>query len=146
VAFHLEVVTAERSVYSENVDALVAPGTEGEFGVLSRHEAYLTALNYGELRITRGGENTILAVGGGFLEVRNDNVIVLADSAERADEIDLRRAEAARERAKERVAMGPNQVDLLRAEAALRRAEARIRVARRHHGPGVPSSNPAQGN
>lgn len=147
MAFHLEVVTAERSVFSDTVDEVVAPGVDGEFGVLSNHEPFLTALNFGELRIKRASGELDLALGGGFLECRNNRVIVLADSAERAEEIDLARAEAARQRAKERIAMGPNQVDLLRAEAALRRAESRIRAARRaHRGVGAPGMNPGQGN
>lgn len=143
--FQLDVVTAERSVFSETVDAVVAPGVEGEFGVLPRHEAFLTALDYGELRISQGGRETLLAVGGGFLEVRQDRVIVLADSAERSEEIDLARAEAARQRAKERLALAPTEVDLVRAEAALRRAEARIRVARRRRGAGAPVGQPTEG-
>lgn len=143
--FHLEVVTAERSVFSDDVDSVVAPGAEGEFGVLPKHEAFLTALDYGELRIAQPSGTTLLAVGGGFLEVRNGRAIVLADSAERSEEIDLARAESARERAKERIAMGANLEDLIRAEAALRRAEARIRTARRRHGAGAPTSGPSQG-
>ncbi|MSQ09720.1 MAG: F0F1 ATP synthase subunit epsilon [Dehalococcoidia bacterium] len=143
--FHLDVVTAERSVFSDDVDSVVAPGAEGEFGVLPHHEAFLTALDYGELRIAQASGNTVLAVGGGFLEVRDGRAIVLADSAERSEEIDMARAEAARERAKEQIAMGPNQMDLMRAEAALRRAEARIRIARRRPGQGVPHSGPSQG-
>ena len=93
MAFHLEVVTAERSVFSDTVDEVVAPGVDGEFGVLSNHEPFLTALNFGELRIKRAGGELDLALGGGFLECRNNRVIVLADSAERAEEIDLARAE-----------------------------------------------------
>ena len=102
-------------------------------------KALLTALSYGELVIRRGREETLLAIGGGFLEVRPDQVIILADMAERAEEIDIARAEEARQRAQERLAVSATQVDLLRAEFALRRSETRLRVARRRRGMGAPS-------
>src|SRR3990172_369766 len=96
----VEIVTAERVVYSqEEVDEVVAPGTEGEFAVLPQHAAFLTTLVPGELRIIRSGEEEVMAITGGFFEVRNDRVVVLADAAERAEEIDIARAEAARRQA-----------------------------------------------
>ncbi|MSQ27312.1 MAG: F0F1 ATP synthase subunit epsilon [Dehalococcoidia bacterium] len=136
--FRLEVVTAERSVFSDMVDSITVPGTEGELGVLPHHAPLLTGLTYGEVRIRRGSQETDLAVGGGFLEVRADKVVVLADMAERAEDIDIARAEEARKRAAERLELGANVADLIRAEAALRRAETRLRVARRRHGSGAP--------
>lgn len=142
--FRLEIVTAERSVYSDEVDLVVAPGTEGELGILPRHAPLLTALSYGDLRIRKGSEEFDIAVGGGFLEVRTDKVVVLADMAERAEEIDVARAETARQRAQEQIALGPNVADLIRAEAALRRAETRLRVARRR-GLGAPRTEPGAG-
>ena len=136
--FHLEVVTAERSVFSEDVDAVTVPGTDGELGILPRHTTLLTALSFGNLHIRFGAEEVDIAVGGGFLEVRPDKVVVLADMAERAEDIDVTRAESARARAAELIALGPATVDLIRAEASLRRAEARLRVARRRHSGGAP--------
>ena len=135
--FRLEVVTAERLVYSEDVDAVIAPGTEGELGILPNHAPLLTALSYGELLVRKGSEESSIAVGGGFLEVRPDKVVVLADMAERAEEIDLNRAEEARKLAEESIAVHPAEADLLRAEAALRQAETRLRIVRRR-GSGAP--------
>jgi F-type H+-transporting ATPase subunit epsilon len=125
----LEIVTAERLVYSEAVDKIVAPGLEGQFTVLPQHAALLSALGVGELLITTNSDQAEFAIGGGFLEVLNDKVIVLADSAERSDEIDLDRAQAAIRRAQELIATHKPDVDLARAEAALRRALLRIKVA-----------------
>ena len=126
----LDIVTAERVVYSEEVDVLIAPGQEGQLGILPHHAPLMTILQAGELVVRRGGQEDTLAISGGFLEVRPDRVIVLADSAERAEEIDIERAEAARKRAEERLrdrkAVG---LDELRASAALRRAIARLSVA-----------------
>jgi F-type H+-transporting ATPase subunit epsilon len=127
----LDIVTAERVVFSDSVDIVVAPGVEGELGVLEHHAPLMTTLKAGELRARKAGEEYALAVSGGFLEVRPDRVIVLADAAERAEEIDLQRAEAARKRAQETLASAANQVDVIRAEAALRRALIRIEVAER---------------
>jgi len=126
----LDVVTAERVVYSEDVDAVIAPGVEGQLGILPHHAPLMTILQAGELRVRRGGEEDSLAISGGFLEVRPDRVIVLADTAERADEIDMARAEAAKQRAEQR--LGDRRVSGLddsRAEAALRRAMARLTLA-----------------
>jgi F-type H+-transporting ATPase subunit epsilon len=126
----VDIVTAERVVYSEDVDIVIAPGVEGQLGILPHHAPLMTILQAGELVVRKGGEEESLAISGGFLEVRPDRVIVLADSAERAEEIDVTRAEAARKRAEERLhdkkAAG---LDETRAEAALRRAIARISVA-----------------
>ncbi|HEX2172522.1 MAG TPA: F0F1 ATP synthase subunit epsilon [Dehalococcoidia bacterium] len=128
----VDVVTAERVVFSGDVDSVVAPGINGELGILPRHAALVTALQAGEIRIRHGGQEEFLAVGGGFLEVRNNQVTILADTAERAEEIDLARAEEARRRAQERLAMrGTSAVDAARAEAALRRAMMRLKIGQR---------------
>jgi F-type H+-transporting ATPase subunit epsilon len=126
----LDIVTAERVVYSQEVDTVVAPGVEGQLGILPHHAPLMTILQAGELVARRGSEEDILAISGGFLEVRPDRVIVLADSAERAEEIDVARAEAARRRAEERLRNRKAEgIDETRAEASLRRAIARISVA-----------------
>ena len=123
-----DLVTAERLVYSEEVDEVVAPGTEGELGILPHHAPLMTMLKPGEVKLKKGAEEISMAVAGGFLEVRPDHVILLADAAERADEIDAARAEAARKRAQERLSQAGPDTDKARAEAALRRAITRLDV------------------
>ncbi len=126
----LDVVTAERMVYSEDVETVIAPGIQGQLGILPGHTPLMTTLQAGELRIKRSGEETSLAISGGFLEVRPDKVVVLADSAERADEIDVTRAEEAKRRAQERLhEKRDTTTDAARAEAALHRSLARLKVA-----------------
>jgi len=135
----LDIVTAERLVYSEEVDIVIAPGVEGQLGILPHHTPLMTTLQAGEMIVRKGGEEFSLAISGGFLEVRPDRVIVLADTAERDDEIDLARAEEARHRAQERLSQPLPGVDTSQAEAALRRSLARLKVAqkrrRRRQGP-----------
>lgn len=127
----LEVVTAERVVFSDEVDRLVAPGLEGALGILPRHAPLMSVLGIGELRITRGAEVTELAIGGGFMEVLNDRVTVLADSAERADEIDEARAEEAIQRAQRALSERGSAQSSAVFDASLRKAQIRLRVARR---------------
>lgn len=127
----LEIVTAERQIFAEDVDMVIAPGSEGQLGILPHHAPLLTTLNPGELRIKKSGEEILLAVTGGFLEVLPDRVTILADAAERAEEIDLARAEAARQRAQERAAGHATEIDRTRAMAAMARATARLRVAQK---------------
>jgi len=129
--FKLEVITAERVVFSDEVDAVVAWGIEGQLGILPHHAPLMTMLRPGDLLIRKGGEEHYLAVSGGFLEVRPDKVIILADACERAEEIDIARAEAARRRAEETLRTGGPEVDKAAAEAALRRALVRLKVAER---------------
>lgn len=140
---NLQVVTAERTLISEDVDSLVAPGSDGELGILPRHAPLLSGLKPGELRFRRGGEENYLAIGGGFIEVLNNKVIVLADSAERSEEIDLERAEAARRTAEQTLAnRGQLSIEqLAAAEAALRRAMVRLDIGTRRRGSrtGIPS-------
>jgi F-type H+-transporting ATPase subunit epsilon len=128
-----EVVTAERTVFDDSVDMVVAPGIEGQLGILPHHTPLMTSLTYGELIIHREGyEDEYIAIGGGFMEVGPDHVTILADSAERAEEIDLERAEAARLRAQELMAQKQREdADFVRAETALRRSVLRLKVAKR---------------
>ena len=129
-SLRLDIVTAERVVYSEDVDVVIAPGIEGQLGILPYHAPLMTTLQAGELVVRRGGGEDSLAISGGFLEVRPDRVIVLADSAERAEEIDLARAEAAKQRAEQRLLERRTPgLDESRCETALRRAIARLTVA-----------------
>lgn len=126
---HLEIVTAERVVLSDDVDQVNAPTKDGRVGILPRHEPLLTILDVGELDIIKGGVSTPYAVSGGFMEVLPNRVTILADTVERADEIDEARAEEARRRAEERKAQSQSDRDALLAEADLRRALVRLRVA-----------------
>ncbi len=131
-SIRLDIVTAERAVYSEDVEMVIAPGVEGQLGILPHHTPLMTMLEPGELIVRKGAEEFSLAVSGGFLEVRPDRVIVLADSAERAEEIDIARAEEAKRRAEQQLAERyiPG-VDAARVEAALRRSLIRLKVAAR---------------
>jgi F-type H+-transporting ATPase subunit epsilon len=131
-ALTLEIATPMRLVVSDTVDEVVAPGVEGYFGVLPGHAPFLTTLGIGELVYRKGREQFHLAVAGGFAEVRNDKVIVLADTAERPDEIDRARADRARERAEQRLTgRSQEDIDYTRALCALARALTRIQVAGR---------------
>jgi F-type H+-transporting ATPase subunit epsilon len=133
---NVEIVTGERVVYAaDNVDMVVAPGADGVLGILPRHAALFSLLAFGELRVKKGGTEQALVVFGGFLEVNHNRVLVLADSAERVEEIDLQRAEVARQRAETRLADGTRRdLDLERAELALRRSAVRLRVGNRRSG------------
>ncbi len=126
---HVEVVTAERELYNGEANFVSAPGSEGRLGILPRHAALLTTLAPGDLRIELNGAEEPLFVSGGFLEVSDDNVTVLADTAEHAEEIDHARAEEARRRAQERLAQAQSNVERAELQAALERAIARLRVA-----------------
>ncbi|MEE9398944.1 MAG: F0F1 ATP synthase subunit epsilon [Dehalococcoidales bacterium] len=129
-SIRLEIVTVERMVYSEEVDVVVAPGVEGQLGILPHHTPLMTTLQPGELRIKKGAEELVLAISGGFLEIRPDKVVILADAAERVEEIDVARAEDAKRRAQERLAeKGLAGIDEVRADASLRRSLARLKVA-----------------
>ena len=126
---HLEIVTAERVVLSDDVDQVNAPTKDGRVGILPRHEPLLTILDVGELDIIKDGVSTPYAVSGGFMEVLPNRVTILADTVARADAIDAARAEAARRRAEERKAQSQSDRDAVLAEADLRRALVRLRVA-----------------
>lgn len=139
----VEIVTGERVVFTEDdVDMVVAPGADGSLGILPRHAPLISLLANGELRIKKGGTEQSIVVFGGFIEVTPEKVIVLADSAERAEEIDLERAEASRRRAEESKSRRESGEDLAEAELAMRRATVRLRVGQRRggrRGPGMPS-------
>jgi len=126
----VEIVTVERTVLEESgIDEVIAPGVEGELAVLPQHAAFMTMLRPGELILKKGADEIPFAVTGGFFEVLKDRVIVLADAAERAEEIDVTRAEQARERARLALERRETTEDLAMAQAALQRALIRLRVA-----------------
>jgi len=132
VPLHLEVITPERRVYEDDVDMVIAPGSEGYLGILPHHAPLLTALGPGEFRVKKGGVEEILAVFGGFMDVRADRVVVLTEAAEPAEEIDAQRAQEARERAQQALQGAVlSAADEARARAALQRALVRIRVSER---------------
>jgi F-type H+-transporting ATPase subunit epsilon len=127
---HLTVVTPERKIVDRQVDEVVLPGSEGYFGVLPGHAPLLAALQVGEITYREAHQTRYLAVAWGFAEVHDDQVSVLADVAEPAEEIDLARAKRARDRAAERLRKG-GDVDWDRARVALEKSIVRIRVAER---------------
>jgi F-type H+-transporting ATPase subunit epsilon len=130
VPLHLEVITPERHVYEDDVDMVVAPASEGYVGILPHHAPLFTMLGPGEFRVKKGGVEEVLAVFGGFMDVRADRVVVLTDAAEHAEEIDAGRAQAARDQAQQALAAGSaSAADELRARAALQRALVRLRVS-----------------
>ena len=127
---HLEIITPERKVYEDDVDMVVAPASEGYVGILPHHAPLFTTLGPGEFKVKRGGVEEVLAVFGGFMDVRGDRVVVLTDAAEHADEIDASQAQQARERAQQILAAGPaSAADEQRARAELQRALVRLRVS-----------------
>ena len=132
MAIQLDIVTPERRVVSVEVDTVRAPGAQGSFGVLPGHTPYLTVMEPGELVYTAGGRDHHYFVGGGFVEVRDDHVTVLAESAERVEEIDVDRAQRALEDAQRKLQTLREEEDAWRIERArVQRAAARIRLARR---------------
>jgi F-type H+-transporting ATPase subunit epsilon len=135
MSYALRVVSVERSLFEGDVDFLVATGGEGEIGVLSRHAPLMTILKPGALRIKpTEGEEQVLFVGGGFLEVLPERVTVLADVAEHAEEISVEKAEEARRRAQERLAGTLTAAEETEFQNALAMAEARLRLARARRG------------
>lgn len=129
---NLEIITAERQVYSDEVDMVIAPGFDGQLGILPRHAPLMTMLKPGELMVRKSGEEDMhVAVSGGFMEVLGNRVSVLADACERSDEIDEERAEQAIQRAQERLANRGTEMELERAMASLRRAQVRVNLVRR---------------
>lgn len=128
-----DIVTQERTVFSNEVDAVNLPSVEGRMGVLPNHMAMLTSLGFGEVIVRVGEDEQFFAIGGGFAEIQPNHVIILADSAEHAEEIDLERAQQARERARQAMEGGvPEDSErFAQIEAALKRAQIRIQVSRR---------------
>jgi F-type H+-transporting ATPase subunit epsilon len=130
----LEIVTPERLVFEDDVDSVNVPGIEGELGILPHHAPLLSMLGFGELRIRRGGAEESFAIVGGFVQVRPDKVVVMAETADMAAEIDLERAQEARREAERALESGYHEgADLSAARAALQQALLHIRVAERRH-------------
>lgn len=130
----LEIVTPEEKIYSEDVDMVTLPGSEGELGVYPKHVPLLTALKPGELRILRNGRETSMAVGEGFVEIRGDTVSVLTDMALEAEKIDITAAEAAVERAKAAMKEDLGKEEVASIQASLQKALVQLHVKRRRHG------------
>lgn len=129
--FALEIVTPERTVYSQPVSMIVARGVEGELGIMPNHIPMVTPLKIAPLTIKAGGKQSDIAVNGGFMEVRKDKVVILAESAEFPENIDVNRAESAKARAEGRLNQRQSDIDHARAELALQRALNRLSVAGR---------------
>ena len=127
----LEIITAEREVFADDVDIVVAPGIEGELGILPHHAPLMTVLQPGEILIRKDGEPSYLAVTGGFMEVMANQVTILAEACEYSEEINEERAQAAMERARERLQSRVSDLELERAAASMRRAQVRLNIARR---------------
>jgi F-type H+-transporting ATPase subunit epsilon len=131
---HLEIVTPEKLAYEGEVDSVQLPGSEGELGVLPHHAPLISTLGSGELRLRKGGEDEYFAIVGGFLQVLPDKVVVMAETADMASEIDLERAQEARRKAEQVLESGYVEgADLAAARASLQAALIRIRVAERRH-------------
>ena len=135
VTMRLEIITAERQVLADDVEALTAPGIDGELGILPHHAPLMTMLEPGEIIIHKDGQETYMAVTGGFLEVMGNQVTILSDACESSDERDEQRAQEAVRQAQERISSRTADISLERAAAALRHAETRLRVARRRRSP-----------
>jgi F-type H+-transporting ATPase subunit epsilon len=130
----LEIVTPERLAYSDSVDSVQLPGIEGELGVLPHHAPLVSTLGAGELRLRKGSQEESFAIVGGFLQVLPDKVVVMAETADMASEIDLEKAQEARRQAEAALESGFHEgADLSAARAALQQALIRIRVAERRH-------------
>ncbi|MDF2670944.1 MAG: subunit epsilon of synthase [Paenibacillus sp.] len=129
--FLLEVVTPERVVYAQDVDMVSVKGVSGELGILPNHIPLVTPLRIASIVIKRDGANETMAVNGGFMEVRKDKVVILAESAERPGDIDIERARTAKERAEKRIAGKKDEIDFRRAELSLQRAMNRLNVSSR---------------
>ena len=128
---HVDIVTPERMLYSDEVDMVTLPGVDGHMGVLRGHAPLLSTLDIGEIALHRGSDVQYIAIGGGVVEVRPDKVTILADSAEEAEEIDVDRAQAARDRAQQSLEEGVPATHQPVMLAALRRSNLRLKVARR---------------
>ncbi len=129
-ALQLEVVTPDKTVVSAEVEMVVCPGVQGEFGVLPNHVSMLSALKIGDLRYRVNGKDEHVFISGGFADVNNNVMSVLAESAEKAADIDTARAQSAKERAEKRLAAKDDKVDTVRAESSLQRAIMRLNIAR----------------
>jgi F-type H+-transporting ATPase subunit epsilon len=133
---HLEIVSPERRAFTDEVDMVVVPGIDGQLGILPRHTQLLSALGTGELRIKKGGTEQSMLISGGFVEVRPDRVIVMADLAEHSDEIDEARAVEARRQAEAALEEARDPLDIARVRASLQTALMRERIAVRRRSRG----------
>lgn len=132
--FLVEIVTPERKVYGEEAKMVIVTGVEGQLGIMPNHIPLVTPLRIAPVTIKRDGGSDVIAVNGGFIEVRKDKVVILAESAERAEDINVERAEAAKQRAEQRLAIAKgDEVDFRRAELALQRAMNRLDVTHNKH-------------
>jgi F-type H+-transporting ATPase subunit epsilon len=136
VPLQLEIVSPERRAFTDEVDMVVVPGIDGQLGILPHHTRLITALGIGELKIKKGGTEQSMLISGGFVEVRPDKVVVMADLAEHSDEIDEARAVEARRQAEEQLEQATDSVDLARVRAALQTALMRERIAVRRRSRG----------
>ena len=133
MTLHLEIVTPERLAYSDDVDMVLVPGSEGELGILPHHTPLVSLLGLGELKIRKDGHEEVFAIVGGFLQVRPDKVVVMAETASLASEIDLEKAQEARKEAQRALESGFREgSDLSTARASLQNALLHVRVAERH--------------
>ncbi len=132
----LEIVTPERSVFTDAVDMVVVPGVDGQLGILPHHTKLISALGTGELRIKQAGSEQAMLISGGFVEVRPDKVVVMADVAEHSEEIDVARATEARKQAEAELANVHQAADMTRVRAALQTALMRERIATRRRSRG----------
>ena len=131
-AIHLDILTPEKTVFSDSIETVTAPGTLGEFGVLPGHAALITTLETGEVAIKKDNREYWLAISGGFAEVGNDKVTILAEAAELAQEIDIKRAEAAKIQAEEKLKnVSPDDSEFSEVVLALKKATNRIKVSAR---------------
>lgn len=131
---NFKIVTPERTVFEDSVDQATLPVSDGEITILPNHRSYIASLKAGEIAIKKDGEEINLAVSGGFIEFHNNSLVVLADAAERAEEIDLAQAEEARKRAEDlkNQAVSIDDEEYARVASAIQRESARIKVARKH--------------
>jgi len=132
--FLVEIVTPERKVYGEQARMVVVSGVEGQLGIMPNHIPLVTPLKIAPVTIKRDGGSDVVAVNGGFIEVRKDKVVILAESAELAEDINVERAEAAKQRAAQRLSLAKSdEIDFRRAELALQRAMNRLNVTHNKH-------------
>lgn len=129
--FNLEIVATDKVFYQGPCEILIFPGLDGEQGVLAGHENMVAAVKAGELRYKNDGDEMLAAVGDGFVEITGDRVVLIADFVERAEDIDVMRAERAKERAEERIKAKRSEMEFVHSQAALARAMARLKVTRK---------------
>ena len=138
---HLDIITPERIVYSDEVDEVMVPGVEGELGILPHHTPLFTQIKPGEIKIKKGSQEIFLAVTGGFLDVApQSKVSILADYAVRSEEVEIARVEEAKKRAEEAMREKKSKQEAIYAEAELRKALLELKVARRRKAPKAPVS------